>query len=501
MKIIDRYIVKNFIVPYVISFVIAEFVLVMQFLWLHIDDLAGKGLSIFSIFELIFYYSIVMIPMAVPITTLISSVMVFGDISEKYELSSMKSAGISLFRVMRYGVIIAFGTFLFSLLASNYLKPKAAYSYSSKLLSIRKKKPTVALDEKVFNKDFNGYTIRIGEKNKNKRDIRDVKMYNHTRRGNQNFNIISAEKGAMYSTEDERYFVMELENGFQYQEQKKSSQNRTANNYPLIRTEFKQWKKVFDLSEFSLEEANSRLFNRKRDLMNSLQLIAQIDTTNQRIERQVSRLDPLLVDFDAQIASRNNSNPTAGKRLPTKPIRTSYSRSKIVEQYDVTDLSGYPDFRSTLDSTKIGNLTEIAAGYVETSRNRLSSINTSIESFMRTRSYYILGLHQQYSWAFICIVFLFIGASMGSIIRKGGYGFPVLFAILFFMSFIILSITGDKLSRSMALDPVTAAWLPVIVLSPLAIFLTLKAINDSKVNRISLDYKLFRIFKKNYEGR
>ena len=484
MKIIDRYIAKSFVVPYAISFLIAEFVLVMQFLWLHIDDLAGKGLSIFAIMELIFYYAIVMIPMAVPITILISSVMVFGDISEKYELSSMKSAGISLFRVMRWGIIIAIGTFLFSLSASNYLKPKAAYRYSSKLLSIRKKKPMVALDEKVFNKDFNGYTIRIGEKLKNKRDIRDIKMYNHDRRGNQNFNIISAESGAMYSTEDERYFVMELENGYQYQEQKKSSKGKTTNDYPLIRTEFKQWKKVFDLSEFSLEEANSRLFSKKRDLMNSLQLLSQIDTTDRRIERQIKRLDPLLVDFEAQANSRKQSESVISGQPGRKSTPIAYRNTRIIKQYDVSDLSQYTDFRSTLDSTKRSNLIEIAAGYVETSRNRLSSINSSIESFMRTKYYYVLGLHQQYSWAVICIVFLFIGASMGSIIRKGGYGFPVLFAILFFMSFIILSITGDKLSRSMTLDPVTAAWLPVIVLSPLAVFLTFKAIYDSKMQRI-----------------
>jgi lipopolysaccharide export system permease protein len=481
MKIIDRYIARSFIVPYIASFLVAEFVLVMQFLWLHIDDLAGKGLSIFSILELIFYYSIVMIPMAVPITILISSVMVFGNISEKYELSSMKSAGISLLRVMRYGILIAVATFLFSLLASNYLKPKAAFSYSSKLLSIRKKKPTIALDEKVFNTDFNGYTIRIGEKDKNKKDIRDIIMYNHARQSNINFNIITAKKGSMYSTDDDRFFVMELEDGYQYQEQQKSSTNRQSNNYPLIRTEFRQWKKVFDLSEFSLQEANSRLFSKKRDLMNSLQLMAQIDTTENRIQRQRERLEPLQVDFNAQKKGHESSGSRRKPRLDNVPV-----------QYDITDLGRFENFRSTLDSTQLENLLSVATGYVETARNRLSSINNSIESFERTRSYYVLGLHQQYSWAIICIVFLFIGASMGSIIRKGGYGFPVLFAILFFMSFIILSITGDKLSRSMTLDPVTAAWLPVIVLSPLAVFLTIKALNDSKIMNFGPGIRWFK---------
>jgi lipopolysaccharide export system permease protein len=485
MKIIDKYIAKSFLIPYIISFLIAEFVLVMQFLWLNIDDMAGKGLSIIDILELIFYYAVVMIPMAVPITILISSVMVFGNISEKYELSSMKSAGISLFRVMRFGIIIAITTFLFSLLASNYLKPKAAYNYSSKLLSIRKKKPTIALDEKVFNKDFNGYTIRIGKKSKNKKDIEDIKMYNHSKIGNQNFNIISARKGSMFSTEDENFFVIQLEDGFQYQEQKKSDQASKTYDYPFIRTEFRQWEKVFDLSEFSMKEANSRLFQKKRDLMNSVQLMAQIDTSTKRINRQLNRIDPLLVDYVEQAEKASQKNATS----PRSKLR---AKRKIIQQYDVSDLSKYENFRSTLDSTKMANLASVASGYVETVKNRVTSVSASIESFSKTRYYYILGLHQQFSWAFICVVFLFIGSSMGSIIRKGGYGFPVLFAILFFMSFIILSITGDKLSRSMTLDPITAAWLPVIVLSPLALFLTIKAMNDSKVMNFDTAFKFIK---------
>jgi lipopolysaccharide export system permease protein len=483
MKIIDKYIAKSFVVPYIISFLIAEFVLVMQFLWLHIDDLAGKGLSIFSILELIFYYAIVMIPMAVPITILISSVMVFGNISEKYELSSMKSAGVSLFRVMRYGILIAVGTFMFSLLASNYLKPKAAFSYSSKLLSIRKKKPTVAIDEKVFNKDFNGYTIRIGGKDKNKKDIEDIKMYKHSKKGNLNFNIITAEKGSMYSTEDDRFFIMELENGYQYQENKKSKNDKKNNDYPLIRTEFDHWKKVFDLSEFSLQEANSRLFQRKRDLMNSIQLIAQIDTNSHRIQRQLSRIDPVYPEFESKKTEPNPANVKRKRRA-----NDNYPR-----QLDTEDLGQYENFIATIDSADLNKLMEVATNYAQTSKNRLGSVNNSIISFQRTKAYYVLGLHQQYSWAIICIIFLFIGASMGSIIRKGGYGFPILFAILFFMSFIILSITGDKLSRSMALDAVTAAWLPVIVLTPLAIFLTLKAINDSKIMNFGNLFKIFKI--------
>lgn len=218
--------------------------------------------------------------------------------------------------------------------------------------------------------------------------------------------------------------------------------------------------------------------------MNSLQLISQIDTSQSRINRQLKRIEPLRADFEKQYSKNKNQKNNSH-------VIKSRNRD-LPKQYDLSDLSQYENFRSTLDTTKMENLLSVASSYVETARNRLGSINNSIESFRRTKAYYVLGLHQQYSWASICIVFLFIGASMGSIIRKGGYGFPVLFAILFFMSFIILSITGDKLSRSMTLDAVTAAWLPVIVLSPLAIFLTMKAINDSKVMNFGTRLRWFK---------
>ena len=296
MKLIDKFITRSFFAPYFLSFIVAEFVLVMQFLWLYIDELAGKGLTMLDIAELVVYYGVLMIPLAVPITILISSVMVFGEISEKFELSSMKSAGISLLRVMRYGVFIAIATFGFSLFVSNYLKPKAAYSFNSKLLSIRKKKPSISLNEKVFNKDFSAHTVYIGDKNKNGKDISKVKMYNHSQRGNVIFSFVTAEDGSMYSTEDEKYFIIDLRKGNQYQELRSNS-DRGRENYPFIKTTFKEWQKVFDLSEFNLENINPGLFSNKRELMNTVQLIAQVDSSTNRIKKQMDALAPILPKY------------------------------------------------------------------------------------------------------------------------------------------------------------------------------------------------------------
>lgn len=487
MKLIDKYITKSFIAPYFLSFIVAEFVLVMQFLWLYIDELAGKGLTMLDIAELVLYYGVLMIPLAVPITILISSVMVFGDISEKFELSSMKSAGISLVRVMRYGIFIAIATFGFSLFVSNYLKPKAAYSFNSKLLSIRKKKPSISLNEKVFNKDFSAHTVYIGEKDKNGRDIRNVRMYNHTQRGNVIFSFVTAKDGAMYSTEDEKFFVINLKDGYQYQELRTNS-DRGRDNYPFIKTSFRDWQKVFDLSEFDLENINPGLFSNKRELMNTVQLLAQVDTSTHRIKKQLDMLGPVLPKY-TETASKQSGNVfgqgNEGYQFGASRIAGYYSK---IEWVDPGKKNSKKNFRENITPYQLSELSSAAISNLEISKNRLTSSLMSIESFTKTRNYYLLGLHQPYSWAFICIVFIFIGTSMGSIIRKGGYGFPVLFAILFFMSFIVFNTMGDRLVRSDKIDPVFAAWLPVIALSPIAAILTTMAMRDAKLGKFQIPF-------------
>ena len=223
LKILDKYIVKSFIAPYFISFMIAEFILVMQFMWKYIDDFAGRGLSLFDFMKLLMYYSATVIPMAVPITIFISSVMVYGSLGERYELSTMKSSGISLVRIFMPGLIVAMFTFGFSIFVSNYLKPKSAYNFLETFTSLKRKKPTLNIQEKVFNKDFEGFTIQVNKKHKDGRNIEDIKIYNVTQRTSENYNVLTAKKGEIFTSDDGRYFIMRLYDGNQYVEKKNSS--------------------------------------------------------------------------------------------------------------------------------------------------------------------------------------------------------------------------------------------------------------------------------------
>jgi len=530
VKIIDKYIVKSFVSPYLISFLVAEFVLVMQFMWKYIDEFAGKGFSTFDFMRLIFYYSIALIPMAVPITILISSVMVYGNLSEKYELSSMKSAGISLLRVMKPGLIIAILTFFFSLSVSNYFKPKAQYKFLKLFTEIRRKKPTLNILEKVFNKDFHGYAIQVNKKHKNGEDLEDIKLYDLLDRSNENYNITTAKKGKIFTTKDGNYFVMKLFDGYQYVERKKVSKGkkgkRKKKTYPLMRTHFDTLTKVFDMSEFN-KKGSGHFFSKRKDLMNSLQIMTEIDSISNKLNRKKKRLKPkfqyifketiedtdkkqkkdeiesqkIKKDISPKVFNRRFTKDESIKKIIKSKSKRKNARKRKKRHYikqkeiaDISTLSGFLDSFEDKDKSKI--IYSVSED-IDYEKNQISGMASSLRNYKRRLNYWVMALHQQYSWAFICIVFLFIGAPLGSIIRKGGYGYPVLVAIMFFTVFILLSISGDKFNKNMMFNPIFNAWIPVIVLLPVSIFFTFKALTGTKVLDINnIKAKIINYFKR-----
>jgi len=518
VKVLDKYIIKSFIGPYIASFLVAEFVLVMQFMWKYIDDFAGRGLTMFDFLELLFFYSITMIPMAVPITILISSVMVYGNLSEKYELSSMKSAGISLIRIMMPGFAIALLTFGFSLSTSNYFKPKAQLTFLKRFSQMKRKKPTLNIQEKIFNKDFHGYAIQVDKKNKDGKHIEKIKMYNLNDINNEKYNIITAKHGEIKTIEDGSFFVFKLFDGYQYVEKiKKKTNNTQKSTHPLMRTHFDTLTKTFDLSEFN-KEGSGHIYTKRRDLLNSFQLMAQIDTYKVRIFNKKSKLKPKIIDFinedfeksdsdskvENLILSENKSTKKGinkniisaskdlvlnhiTKKTKKKRNRNKKKRKKRKKKYiqlDSISLNEINTFTETFNVKEQITLIRATQESLDYEKNKISGIVSSIKSDNKFRNYWIFALHQQYSFAIICLIFLFIGAPLGSIISKGGYGFPVLIAIMFFTTFILLNITGDKLNRNMMFNPIFNAWISVIVLFPVSVIITYKALTDSKLGNI-----------------
>ena len=240
MKKIDKLLIYSFIAPFIATFFIALFVLVMQFLWLHIDEMLGKDLDFIVLIELIFYMSVSLIPMALPIAVLIASVMVLGNLAENHELVGLNASGISLIRILKPLVFLCLLISFFSLFCSSKIMPYANLQFRTRLYDIKHQKLTMNLEEKVFNYDFNDIVIRIDKKEADNRTIRNVLIYDHSDRNNKKVSVITAKKGKMQATANRRFLIMELYDGIQYQE--------TKNKTDFVRTAFRKWDKVFDLS-------------------------------------------------------------------------------------------------------------------------------------------------------------------------------------------------------------------------------------------------------------
>jgi lipopolysaccharide export system permease protein len=483
----------------------------MQFLWKYIDEILGKGFTMFELLELIMYYGITIIPMAVPITILIASVMVFGDMSEKYELSSMKSAGVSLLRIMGAGIAIAIFTGMFSLFASNYLKPLANYQFQKQFLALRKQKSALSIEEKIFNDDFKSYIVRVDEVGDDGKQMTDVLLYDHTDSDRSLINLMRSKSGEMYNSEDGKFFIMKLKDGEQYRELPPDKNNRKEKKYSMMRTEFDSYTKIFDMSEFDIDENSFSINRNKEDMLNTFQLLEAIDSVNNKIDLigesipseyiNVLKYDnTYVVDSPAmQVISlpTKQSKNSDISNIKNKSIKETYFKELIpkLSQISHDSIVYASSLYSTLRGTEVQQLIRRAVSRSTAIKDRISGSINNEASFSKDRQKYLLRLNQQYSWAVVCILFLFIGGPLGSIISKGGYGYPLLVAILFYMIFVISTIMGEKMLRSENLDGIMAAWIPCLILFPFAVVLTYLALVDAKIPKFSFSF-ITNLFKK-----
>ena len=501
-KRIDSLVAKAFIGPYVMAFVIAEFVLVMQFLWKYIDDITGKGIGIFEILELVFYFALTLIPTAIPITILLASVFVFGNMSETFQLTSLKSAGISFFRIVRMGIVIGILTALLSVVASNMIVPKANYSFYKGFNAIKKHKPALVIEEGMFNEDFTNYKIYVGHKSKDGKSISDIRIYDQKNVDSKRINIITAQSGEMSTSPDGKLFIMTLFDGEQVRELKENlSKNKGVKKFPLTRSRFKKWEKTFDMSEFQLKKEGNISTTNSFDLMNTPQLLYSIDSVKSEVvalnQRNIYNYDELvhidreIKDFDSKVYGAYKQNkPSAAelnkiqqaKKKKANPARKTSKPSYKSVMVDSIDIASAGSFLNLIKSAEHEKVLKSAHAKARHMDNQIRNTENKIRINIAKRKRFSYKLHQQYSQAFICILFLFIGAPLGSIIRKGGYGFPLLISIIFFMLFIIMRIMGSRLQGSGVLNPYIAAWLPNITLLPFAIVFTYKALRDSRFN-------------------
>ena len=526
MKKLDKLLLVSFWPPFIATFFIALFVLVMQSLFLALDDIAGKGVSFFFILEMLGYMSVALFPMALPIAILISTVMVFGNLGESYELSSIKSAGVSLLKAMRSIIWVGFLITVFSYISSDIISPRATLQFKSRLYDLQHQKPTLSLTEGVFNDDFNGYSIRIGSKNEKTGALKDVLLVDFTDANIGSMMEVLAKDGRMTVTEDGRYLVMELYDGWQY-----NKDGRENKGMPFTRTSFKKFRKVFDLGEFDLDQTDQDLFRDHHSMLSVGDLMDKVDTTAFSINKRLGtlsetvkgtvfrlkskeekgkgeeRLNPDGVpqvkkvnEHERRLAERNKqvAKKKKSKETPNKDRSRISDKDKVesdtakATKLSLIDQNKY--LRSNMDQLDslpyIMTFTEQEASKVilktktmiRSAHSQAKAGEKQVSRRMDKLVDYEFQLHHKFCLAMACFIFVFIGVPMGAIVQKGGFGYPLLVSITFFILFNMAIIYGKKIAEKFVVDVVFAAWLPCIVMIPFCILLTWMAMNDRKIN-------------------
>ena len=466
IKKLDKLIIGAFIGPFIATFFITLFVLVLQFFWLYIDDIVGKGLDMITIGRFILYVSATLVPLALPLAVLLSSIMTFGNLGETFELVAIKSAGIPLLRFMRplffTSLVICGIAFLFN----NYFIPVAELKMQTLKYDIIVSKPAFDIKEGVFYDKIDGYIIKIGRKEKDGSTIHDILIYQHNYNLLQD-NAIVAQSGKMTISPDKKFLEFNLKNGWDYQE--KGPHNSL--NTQVIRMGFQEYKKVFDLSSFKLNKTDDSTFKNNYQMLNMRQLATTIDSlekTNASYQRQSRTL------MNAQLHILNYLD-SPWKSRPPEARRDSFAQI-------IADSS----LRSVLEKTysainAIKTSTDIAMMSYENDRKNLRM--------------HLMAWHEKITMSIACLVLFLIGAPLGSIIRKGGIGLPLIFAVIFFVIFFLLNNFGRKFVQEDVMQPISGMWMATFVLLPIGIFLTYKAMSDSQLFNKEFYFRMLKKFR------
>ncbi|MEG1616663.1 MAG: LptF/LptG family permease [Bacteroidales bacterium] len=457
IKRLYTFILQTFLPVFCMTFFIVLFIVLMQFMWKYVDEMVGKGLEMKVLFELFFYAALSMVPMALPLAVLLASLMTFGNMGERLELLAMKAAGVSLIRIMQpliYTVaIIAIAAFFFQ----NEVLPRAQVKMFSLLFSMRHKSPELDIPEGVFYKDIDGYNLFVKKKNQETGMLYDVMIYDVS--GSfEDATVIVADSGKMKMTDDKRFLFLTLWDGESFENLK--DQRTAKSNVPYRRETFSK-KEI--LIEF---DAN---FNRMDESIMSNQYVGK-------------NMNQLRTSIDSLGTRKDSISSTYSSTLK----QHTYFRNITPEEKRDSALADNKLIATNLDSLFTTLSLHDKQGALEKAQNKATAVRQEFEfkeSIQKDEDKTIrrheIEMHKKFTLSFACLIFFFIGAPLGAIIRKGGLGMPVIISVFLFIIYYIIDNSGYKMARDGMLTVWEGVWLSSGILLPLGIFFTYKAVNDS----------------------
>ena len=482
MKIVKRlhlFMLQTFLPLFAMTFLIVLFIVLMQFLWKYIDSLVGKGLGMDVLGELFFYAAVSMIPMALPLAILLASLMTFGNLGEKFELTAMKASGISLLRVMSPLIVlvclIAIGAFFFQ----NDILPKAQVKMWTLLFSVRQKSPEVEIPENVFYDQIPGYNLLVKEKNKDTGMLYDVMIYDVNR--GDNVTILLADSARMAMTPEMSHLYLHLYEGEQFENLREQRTN--DRNVPFRRETFfdKQILIPFDANFNRLDEQGMR---QQYVGKNIEELHFSIDSIGARVDSMGNLFAADLLRDASTVLPRPDM--TRLTRPDGSVDEFALQRQEELKRQDEEMKKATRPFSidSLLNAMPPAEATQLVAQAIGISRehqnvNEFKSLTVYEEKKSMRR--HEIELIKKYTLSVACIIFFFIGAPLGAIIRKGGLGTPLVVSIFLFLIYYIFDNSGYKMARDGRWPVAAGIWLSTMVLAPLGAYVTWKAMNDSAV--------------------
>ena len=471
MKKLDQFILKSFIGPFIAILLVVVFILVMQFLWLYIDELVGKGLSFKVILEFLGWGSVTMLPLSLPLATLLSSMMTLGTLGENNELLAIKAAGISLQRVLvplgAACLVVSIGAFFIS----NDLMPVAFNKIYTLRDDIGKTKEEIKIPTGTFYNGIEGYILRVNERDDETGVMHGVMVYNHT--GNKgNTSLTIADSAMMKMSKDKSYLTFTLYDGANYEET--NNRNYRDTTLQLQKIDFKSQQLYIPLQNYAFEKSDSARFDDEVKSMNLKQLHHGQDSIgNLNAAAMASNIKGMMNTRSLRFHNQLDSAVVAS--------RSSHFTMKEGE--------GWDDFDKEINA-------------LSNAKNNAEEMQVTLSSYSRERFHYTFTLRRidieilkKFALSVACLIFFFIGAPLGALIRKGGLGTPAIISVLFFVAYWVIDISGTKLARDGAVGPFHGVFISSYILLPTGLFLTWKAINDSSVFNMDAVKSIFRKIK------
>ncbi|WP_299116302.1 LptF/LptG family permease [uncultured Winogradskyella sp.] len=456
MKILDRYILITFLRTFFSVFIIFMFIFALQGIWLYIAELAGKDLDIIVTAKFIMYYMPKLIPLVVPLTVLLASIMVFGNFAENYEFAAMKSTGISLQRAMRslsvFIVILGISCFFFA----NNVIPWGEYNFYNLRRNIAKVKPALAIAEGQFN-EIGDINIKVDKKTGDRGQfLKGVIIHDKNTARVGNYKVIVSEKGELKSSPDSNVLQLELING-NYYEEVIDKDTRKNINKPHVRSYFDSYTINVDLEILNSEDLDEKNHKGRHTMQNIDQLTYTIDSLEKRREDDYKNLSNTLYNRTTYAALNLNIDPKTNDTIYTGEVLDLFNTKRKLQVVNLA-INSANSTRQILDSNK------------KNFENKQSHFNK-----------HVIALHKKFVLAIACIILFFVGAPLGALIRKGGVGLPMVIAIILFLTYHFFGIFAENSAEKGSFSPIIGSWLSTAVMLPLSIYLTTRATNDKGV--------------------